>query len=130
MTRARENQLHAKAEVILMGIAQPVDCNEEAELLVDYMLDVLNHNEVEGKDVIKDAIKYCKNGKIRHITTNTIEDMAMITLTLETDEDEGKYDVTSPNGVLSYVYNVTCPLFSELGYTFFEIKNGKLHRYA
>lgn len=129
----------AKAESMLMGFAVPMDAKTEefnrTEVIwyVSYILSVLNgdtpaDNLLTARDVWNDINKYSKN-IVRHITTNTIEGMKMITFTLDNEEEEFPERLDTPDGVFSYVYNITCPEFSELGYSFFREKaNNMYHR--
>ena len=78
--------------------------------------------------------------KYKHMCLNNTEFGLMITITIydpeptdfgyvpKENEPVEEYSLTSPDGVFSYVYNVDTPYFSELGYTFFQNKGGKIVR--
>lgn len=111
----------AKAEMILMGMMQPVSNAEEAIYIIEYILKVLdNETTVTGLDVFNDAHKYCDDGIIQYIHVGTVCGMKMIALPMTTAEDTEPFDIVNPDGVFGYVYNVDDPQCSELGYTFFK----------
>lgn len=121
---------NAKAEAVMMGFTQKVDSNEEAEYIISYIAKTLGHS-VTGEEVFKEATQYTKEAKIEYVSVSTIMDMVMLALPMTTKEDKGKkLNILDRDGVFSYVYNFDCPMCSELGYTFFEERNGRLRRIA
>lgn len=120
---------NAKAEAVMMGMTQKVDSNEEAQYIISYITKTLGCS-VTGEEVFKEATQYSKGAQIQYVSVSTIEDMRMIALPMITDEDRGEFNILDQNGVFSYVYNFDCPMFSELGYTYFEERNGRLRRIA
>ena len=127
MTKAEENILNGKAEAVLMGFTQKVESNAEAIYIIDYIVKVTNHT-VKGEEIIQQATQYSTGAVIQYINISTLEDMIMLTLPMITEEDEEEFNILSPDGVFCYVYNFTCPDFSELGYSYFENKNGRIRR--
>lgn len=131
--------MSAKAESMLMGFVVPMDAKTEefnrTEVIwyVSYIMSVLNGDTpadhlITARDVWMDINKYSKN-IVKHITTNKLMGMNVITFTLDNEEEEFPKRLDTPEGVFSYVYNITCPECSELGYTFYEEKvNNMYHR--
>lgn len=129
--------MSAKAEAMLMGFTIALDSIDEkinrTEVVwyVSYILSVLNQNTPadnveEAGRVYEGMTRYGKN-IAKHITVNTIDGMVMIALTLDDGEDEFPV-LDTEYGVFSYVYNITVPDFSELGYTFYEKRANTYHR--
>mgnify|MGYP001404329474 CR=1 FL=1 len=120
-----------KGELAMMGIVMPVINNKEAIEITDYILKTLvatkqTSIEDSGTEILDNQINRYGKNQVRHIVVNTIHDMVMITYTLEGDGDEEPFpeDLTTQDGVFSYVLNLTVPMFSELGYTFYEKRQG------
>lgn len=123
----------AKAEVILMGQALPVESDEEAKFITAYILCVLGNEEddaalkAKAKEVYDLVYKYnSENTLVTHISVNTTPFGRMITFV----RDDEMESLETPDGVLAYVYNVDYPECSELGYVFFEKRAGTYHRVA
>ncbi len=118
-----------KAEIALRGIAVEINTNEEAIDVLDEIAVILEE-DFTGARVFKEAVRYCKGVEIEYLSVNTLDDMILIALTMTTDEDEEEepYDILNNNGVFGYVYNVTYPDCSELGYSFYELKNNNIVR--
>lgn len=122
----------AKAEVILMGHALPVENNEEVKFITAYILSVIkgvddDTAETEAEEVFNLVNKYnSENTPITHISVNTTPFGKMITFV----RDEEMQVLETPEGVLAYVYNVDYPDCSELGYVFFEKRAGTYRRIA
>lgn len=125
----------SKAELALMGRVVPIINNKEAIEITDYITNVLkvsHHNlDIEsGTEVIDNRVNQFGHNIVRHMVVNTLMDeFQCITYCLqsdpEPDEDEEESeqypdDLTTHDGVFSYVYNVSAPDLSELGYTFYE----------
>jgi hypothetical protein len=125
--REKEERRKTKIELLLDGCAVLVEDMEEAQDLLDSVTGVLGLN-VTGKEIIDSATKYAENAVIKAIDLSTLDDMLLICLPMETDEDEGKFNLLDRYGVFSYVYNATEPMFSELGYSCFECTGGILSR--
>lgn len=126
LNRKEQGEVSLRGELALMGYVIEVT-NDFLPKVIDYIFSVLKntHNlqiEADGESVVKESNKYCK-AKPRYLAVNGIDDMIVLTIVKD------KANILSDEGVLSYVYNVTVPWFSELGYTFFR-KNakGKIHR--
>lgn len=71
--------------------------------------------------------QYNKN-KVTHLVVNTLEDMVLITLVKDDSVKTVPWDLLTRDGVLAYVFNVSQPDFSELGYVFFTYRNGFIRR--
>ena len=126
-----KSMLAAKAEAILMGLMQPITDNGEAEVIIDYILGVIEIEDTTGAEIMKLALRYVKNGAdVRFIHVGRISGFRMMTLVLQDKKSKAKtVNLLSNNGVFSYVYNFDAPDLSELGYTFFQKDyNGKIHR--
>lgn len=123
-TQAEMNKLNAKAEAILMGMTQPVDSNEEAQYICDYIARVLEC-EVTGEEIIRLATRYAKGYQIRYINVSVVMGMRMLCLPL-TETRNSELKLYHTDGVFSYVYNFDAPDCSELGYAFFDKKNRRI----
>ena len=138
---SRMKELATIGELVMMGKAHDFEGNHsEASVVIDYILQTLlgDKKDVSGDKVIELANKYHEGGpmKVRHMTTSMVEGMRMIVLCLDDpmlDEEDGMtYDQRlNSHYVFSYVYNVDCPDFSELGDVYMEKKrDGCWHRTA
>lgn len=109
----------ANAVLLSQGFCIPITSDEVATEIVNAFLRLLSVNE-KAEDIINE-IRKTSNATIHFITANTVNDDIHITFVLDKD-------ICNTNGVFSYVYNQSCSIFSEFGYTFFENDNGKVHR--
>lgn len=142
MSKMKEVAL--KCELALMGVVTPMDDNYEAVAVLDGILTTMRamrvpvEENLTGEKVLTEQVNKFGNNKIRHIVCNTIGGMRMIAMTLESypseDDEEEEVeefpeDLTTDMGVFSYVMNLDEPMFSELGYTFYEKhKDDTYHR--
>lgn len=124
------NETRTKAEMMLMGITQPVTKSELVEI-IPIIQSAIGSN-IPCNEVMEQLFKYTQEGTVpRHAVMNTLMgSMKCLTVTLETADDDTEYDLISEDGVLSTVYNFTFPDCSEMGYTFFSTKNGFVKRIA
>lgn len=130
MTKVEKNRANGKAEAVMMGMTQCVDSNEEAIYIIDYICKTLEKSE-KGQDIFDKATRYSKGAKIKAVNICTLmEEFLVLTLPMETDEDEEPFDLMSDDGCFSYVYNFDCPDFSELGYCFFKLTSHGINRIA
>ena len=130
-----KGRLCALCEVAMMqGNVMPITRKDNLEECVDYILKVITNGEPteSAKEILAelDSVK-----EFHGFCVNTLsiggERMNMITFLTETEEDNGKYNVTDPHGAFCYVYNVTAPFCSEWGYSTFESRpDGTIHRIA
>ena len=128
----QQSKWNADAEVAMMGFTIAVESEEHLTHLVKYVLRTLKGEycydlEEKTKEVVESATRKYNSGKdksIKWFTTNST--MFGVHLTFVRD----KGTPTKRNGVLAWVENLDAPDCSELGYVFFENKNGKVHRIA
>lgn len=135
MTNSKWN---ADAEMSMQGFPIAVESADHLKHMVMYCLDVLKSyyypDEVSlttrTNEIVDNAInKYnsAKNKVVNYFVVNDSPYGVMMTfvrdksLTLKS----GKM---KPSGVLAWVENIDAPDCSELGYTFFETRNGKTRR--
>lgn len=129
----KNDELNAMAEGIMMGYGKYTPGNDRAEYYVGYILRTLAASgvgdaDVSGHDVITEALRFCDEGSIiRAVTTCRVGDDFCINLAIETPEDVD-FRVGDEMGVLSYVYNVSVPWCSELGYCGYEVAVVGNHR--
>lgn len=130
--RPNKPELNAKAEMALMGATVVCDNNAQADYILNYIFNVLDHKDTTPEKVIEEAFKYSKGDvkRIRHLVVNTLVDgQVCIAMTLTTSKEEEKYyKLVDPQGTFAYVYNLTTPIFSELGYCFFKDVGGLVKR--
>lgn len=132
---SEKNALRAKAEIAMMGRTQFFSNDDEVFFVVDYIIGTLHAShifdtEVTATKVLESAYRYCDRKKqISSVVVNIIlGEMICITLPMSSR-------LVSPagnmlrDGVLTYVYNLTAPECSELGYSYFEKKSDQfIHR--
>ena len=116
---SKMSELHAKAEMILMGCAQRIEGEGELRVMLDYFKSPLNV-QYNTDEIIRKSVRYCKNPRFKSLSVNMICGMRMIAIGLETDEDEETFDLLNEYGVFGYVYNIDAPDCSELGYSFYQ----------
>lgn len=122
-----KSELKTRCEFALMGMTSQIT-NEELKDAINYIASAVGSEE-SADNIIKEMFKYCDKGyEVKHFVCNTIEDMALLTITIKAKSDK-TYNVLDEDGVFCSVYNFTCPYCSELGYSYFEEdKNGFLRR--
>ena len=116
-----------KAEKVIKGYTVPINTNEEAIDVIDEIAEILEEN-FTGAEVFKEAIRFCRDVEIKYLSVMLYEEMILIGLSMITDEDEEPFDILNENGVFGYVYNVTYPELSELGYSFYIEYDGEIVR--
>lgn len=114
-----------KAELVLIGRTIGVENHGELLNILDYVKGILGVDYVSS-DVLQGALKYCAEGCVKFISMSTIEDTILITLLLDTAE-EPLPQLDAPDGVFGYVYNVSYPVMSKLGYSFYR-KSGSSYK--
>lgn len=120
-----KSELKTRCEFALIGMTSPIK-NEELKDVLQYISSAVGSQD-KVEDIIEIMFKYCNEGyEVKHFVCNTIGDMSVITITIAYDGE--KYDLEDEDGVLCSVYNFTYPDCSELGYCFFENKNGYIKR--
>lgn len=136
MNKFKNGELNACAESAMMGSVIRVWSPEDAVYMCGYIARTICEMDDEqavvyGKYIYDSAMKYNTNGTpIQFITTSRAEFGNLITLVRdETLKDLDHLEsLTTPDGVLAYVYNTTYPDCSELGYVFFGNKHGRIVR--
>lgn len=135
MRSARENKWSADAEAALMGFVVSVESNEHAWYILGYNLFTLHSmlglspDEVDDRaeEIMENVNRFNSNNTaVSHICFNNTAFGTCVTFV----RDEEMKSLTSRNGVLAWVENLEYPECSELGYVFFEKKNGKTVRVA
>ena len=135
MTNSKWN---ADAEAAMMGFTIAIESEEHLSYLVKYTLKVLCTEydydlEEKTKEVVENATRKYRSGKDKSIhwfTTNA----TMFGTCLTFVRDKGALTLKSgkmkASGSLAWVENLDAPDCSELGYVFFENRNGKVRRVA
>lgn len=137
------NEQKARCEKALMGYVVPV-VNEELESLIEYSLKVIHCNEEdydakkEAKEVMYRIFEYDSNKtyKVKWFTINkVVEDFIHLCFVIESPDKENPYwevpdnlNDLAGNEYFSYVWNDTVPWFSELGYTAYDKRYGRVRR--
>lgn len=129
----QQNKWNADAEAAAMGFVVPIESEEHVKHVLAYILRIIHLDKKDydaksaAEEVFNDAHEFCET-PISHISINRWaiggDKMTMITLV----EDDQMQSLTDEDGVLAYVYNVSAPDLSELGYVFFKKDNGRIHR--
>ena len=126
------------AEMSMMGFTIRVESEEHLAYLVEYVLTTVSGQylyniENKTKEVVENATRKYRSGKDKSIywfTVNTTVFGACLTFVRDKGELTLKSGSMKPSGSLAWVENLDAPDCSELGYVFFENKNGKIHRIA
>lgn len=123
-------EIYTKCELAMMGKTIPVESNEEAVVMTDYILKTIwssfphLENKTSGEEVINDGVNRYGTNKIKYITTSRLlGEFLVITYALDDGEEPFPEDLATDEGVLCYVYNINAPELSELGYCFFQKKS-------
>jgi hypothetical protein len=129
VTQAQKNKWSADAEATMMwGVVIPVQSKEHLEFMVHYVIKTLKGEDSANAltpDCMEGWDKYnSTNTPVSHFSVNSTQFGVLLTLV----RDGEMKSLTDEDGVLAYVYNMDAPDCSELGYVFFENKNGKIHR--
>ena len=134
----KNSKWNADAEATMMGFTVAIESEEHLSYLVKYVLRVLGSEytydlEEKTKEVVENATRKYRSGKDKSIswfTTNS----TMFGVCLTFVRDKGALTLKSgkmkASGSLAWVENLDAPDCSELGYVFFENRNGKVCRVA
>jgi len=119
-----------KAELSLMGKVVAVDSNVEAAEITDYILNVVDEDHLlSGQQIISEHVNRYGENIVKYMVVNTVMDWVQITYVIEDEEYPVPENLDTYDGVFGYVYNVSDPELSELGYVFFGRKpNGTYKR--
>lgn len=139
ITNAQRNKWSADAEMSMMGYPIAVESRDHLLFMVRYCLKVLKSDVYRTEDdlnyhsdrITADAIhKYnsLKDKSIHYFVVNDSFCGVMMTFVRENKPLTLKNGKMRMNGLLSWVENIDAPDCSELGYTYFEKKNGKIVR--
>ena len=133
------NKWNADAEMSMMGFPIKVEDTAHLTHMVRYCLKVLKSDCYRYNDslnyrtnqIVADAMnKYnsSKDKSIKYFVVNDSMFGVMMTFVRDKGELTLKSGKMKANGVLAWVENIDAPDCSELGYVFFEKKNGKTVR--
>lgn len=125
-----KDELNAKAEVALMGWVTPVRDKDNIIYMLDYISNVVNGNK-SGQNIYNVATEFINLDKtyIIGISCSTVHGMPCINIVFK-DVENTLFKLDDPDGVLTYVYNLSDTECSELGYCFYERKGYAYHRIA
>lgn len=134
----QQSKWNADAEAAMMGFTIAIESEEHLSHLVKYTLKVLGSEyaydlEAKTKEVVENATSKYRSGKDKSITWFTTNATVFGTC-LTFVRDKGALTLKSgkmkASGSLAWVENLDAPDCSELGYVFFENRNGKVRRVA
>lgn len=140
MTNTMKNgEWNAQAEASMMGFPIAVVSTEHLTYLVKYCLrtlksDVYRDDEsltARAKEIVENAQSKYNSSKDKSVKWFVVNDSmfgAMMTFTRDKGELTLKSGKMKSSGILAWVENIDAPDCSELGYVFFEKKNGKTVR--
>lgn len=118
---SREAKLDALTLAALRGIVTPLPQKQE------------DQEQNTPKEIIEKALRFGEQGaKLTHIVVNRIMGTDTVITFVISDREytiNSAEDLVTPNGVISYCYNATCPDCSELGYCFYAKRGDRnIHR--
>lgn len=132
---SREAKLDALTLAALRGIVTPLpQKQEDQERILSRMYNLggvrLSHTP---KEIIEKALRFGEqSAKLTHIVVNRIMGTDTVITFVISDREytiNSAEDLVTPNGVISYCYNATCPDCSELGYCFYAKRGDRnIHR--
>lgn len=134
----QQSKWNADAEAAMMGFTVAVESEEHLTHMVRYTLNTLIRAytydlDVKTKEVVENATRKYRSGKDKSITWFTAN-ATMFGTCLTFVRDKGALTLKSgkmkSSGSLAWVENLDAPDCSELGYVFFENRNGKVRRVA
>lgn len=136
MTNAKWN---SDAEMSMMGYPIPVESTEHLTYMVKYCLKTLKSDiyrddesrRVRAEEIVEDAQSKYNSSKDKTIKWFVVNDSmfgVMMTFVRSKGELTLKSGKMKQGGILAWVENIDAPDCSELGYVFFEKKNGKTVR--
>lgn len=131
---------NADAEMSMMGYPIPVESTAHLTYMVRYCLKTLKsdvyptHDDLNYRtnQIVADAQHKYNSGKDKSVywfvVNSTRYDMVLMTFVRSKGELTLKNGKMKSSGVLAWVENIDAPDCSELGYVFFEKRNGKTVR--
>lgn len=134
-----KSKWNADAEISMMGYPIAVESTEHLTHMVRYCLKVLkgeDYRELQNLDrrtheIVENAQSKYNSNKDKSIKWFVVNDSmfgAMMTFVRSKGELTLKSGKMKSSGILAWVENIDAPECSELGYVFFEKKNGKTVR--
>lgn len=135
---AQQSKWNADAEATMMGFCVAVQSEEHLTHMTGYILHTLSgqyyyDEEEKTKEVVENATRKYNSDKdksIKYITCNSTMFGTCITFVRSKGELTLKSGKMKNSGSLAWVENLDAPDCSELGYVFFEKRNGKVCRIA
>lgn len=136
---AQQSKWNADAEAAMMGFTVAVESEEHLKHMTGYVLHTLqgmcNYSDSEEKtvEVLDNALNKYNSDKDKSIKWFTVNNTMFGTcLTFVRDKKQLvlKNGKSTASGSLAWVENLEYPDCSELGYVFFEKRNGKVRRVA
>lgn len=135
----RNGEWNAQAEAAMMGFPIAVVSTEHLTYLVEYCLRTLKSDVYpddmsrvhRAEEIVNDAQSKYNTSKDKSIKWFVVNDSmfgAMMTFVRSRGELTLKSGKMKASGILAWVENIDAPDCSELGYVFFEKKNGKTVR--
>ena len=135
----QKNKWSADAEMSMRGYPIAVESTEHLTFMVNYVLLVLKsdtygdcqYREARAKEIVENAqFKYNsdKDKSVKWFVVNDSMFGVMMTFTRSKGELTLKSGKMKSSGILAWVENIDAPDCSELGYVFFEKRNGKTVR--
>ncbi len=132
------NKWRADAEMSMQGFPIAVESEEHLTYMVNYVLLVLKsdiygdcqYREERAKEIVHDALYKYNSKKDKSAYWFVVNDsMFGVMMTFARDKTLTlKSGKMKSSGVLAWVENIDAPDCSELGYVFFENRNGKTVR--
>ena len=139
MMTAQQSKWNADAEMSMRGFPIAVESTEHLTHMVNYVLLVLKsdvygdclYREARAKEIVENAQSKYNSSKDKSIKWFVVND-SMFGVMMTFVRDKGaltlKNGKMKSSGILAWVENIDAPDCSELGYVFFEKKNGKTVR--
>lgn len=136
---AQQSKWNADAEMSMRGYPIPVANEEHLTHMVKYCLKVLKSDVYQTEEdlitrtneIVADALTKYNSDRDKSIKWFVVNDSmfgVMMTFVRSKGELTLKNGKMKSSGVLAWVENIDAPDCSELGYVFFEKKNGKTVR--
>ena len=133
-----KSEMATRCELALMGKVVPVNSNDEVQLMTEYILSAMGHEEPLIEDFVEKTINHYGQNNVKYLVCNTVMDMKCITYLLEcaSDDNDEMYPApfeedygTGNPCAFCYVFNTESDWWSEFGDCFFEKKSdGCYHR--
>lgn len=135
----QQSKWNADAEMSMQGFPIAVESTEHLTHMVNYVLLVLKsdiygdclYREARAKEIVENAQSKYNSSKDKSIKWFVVNDSmygVMMTFVRSKGSLTLKNGKMKSSGVLAWVENIDAPDCSELGYVFFEKKNGKTVR--